>query len=500
MSAALGMAGGILDSLFAWGMEKEKSDAGQNPRCQDSLGARETPSHEDTRKMGSSSAGADNKSCPAQKQGCCNEKIKGCCTEKKESCPQQKKESCPTKTEPNTASFSPGDAKKVGQVWMQPIGLQGFAPSEVKVRLGDGMVHIHAKTEKASGPGSSLSKYEVKRIIMLPADVDRQTVSSIMTPNGTILIYASRVSQPVERKAGKPESVEKEEEDKEEKEAATASSSKDAQEKPEVAEQEAGAADGNVFIHLPDETCSQPCAEHLTEADDDWDESKASEDSTQKEIPIVDEPDTEGESEEYPSENEGKTCTMQILEEMHDHLDDEDFEQVSPEFATSTTSLDGEDECDESHENQKATADASEEVMNRKAENNTSDASENKPADEESVQKQTVTDPTWPIKRNEVTEEPSFVKEAEPFCSLIPLKDFHPEDLHIHLKENSLIVNAKQEVTHAGVTYTNLTQRRLELPQHVDAASVRCVFREDGMLVITGLPKFSNRLVPVERQ
>nr|KAG5704865.1 hypothetical protein BaRGS_001336 [Batillaria attramentaria] len=165
----------------------------------------------------------------------------GCCAKSAGVCPETKEGCCPASKTPETCT-SPSNGKKSSQVWMQPIGLQGFAPNEVKVRVADGMVHIHAKAEKSSGPGPCLSRYEMRRTVKLPEDVDQRSVSCVMTPNGSVLLYAPRPA--LEEKKGKGDAVthqlgEKTEEGKEKEETSALSAdsqhSEAAELKPESA-------------------------------------------------------------------------------------------------------------------------------------------------------------------------------------------------------------------------------------------------------------------------
>lgn len=534
MNGALGLAGNLLDSLLA-----RNSTTSQHSHCQQNHGDEKVPydDHQTSNMLPAEPVQ------PATKdQGHVEQKqAEGCCAENREGC-------CPPKRKDSTTL---NNDKNPSQVWMQPISLQGFSPSQVRVRVGDGKVHIHARMEKSSGPGPCLSGYEMMRTVKLPDDVDQQTVSCIMVTNGNLLLYAPRMTrQELEDKNGKPEPAanqpaeekqRKEEEGKQvlpEEKDQNQSSGK----RVEVhTEPKDNGIEKNAFANLAEKTfdqLKQPTSEEtsddmsatklateapkrlaemgteiLQELENEHQESRDDKHGSLETAPIVEEPDSDQSFEMQPEDNVSAGCCC---------MGDEEFEMISTGSLTDTTSLDAEEETSgDNAQKTPMTAEAPEKTNNEKRDENS-----NTPEKASETAKETCalhentsetpkpendTDPTPPVKSNPMDDklpEPNHTytrvpenvasssdDQANPFCTLISLRDYRPQDLRVQLKDLSLIVSAEREGNLGGMVFIDRTQRHLELPLHIDPESVRCVLREDGMLVVTALPKCSHRQI-----
>ena len=80
----------------------------------------------------------------------------------------------------------------------------------------------------------------------------------------------------------------------------------------------------------------------------------------------------------------------------------------------------------------------------------------------------------------------------------LPLVGFSPGDIYVKLAGHTLSIEAQRQSWLAEASYTEDVQRRLELPSHLDMSTVRCVYNNDGCLVITARPRGNSRQVPVE--
>lgn len=538
MNEALGLAGNLLDSLLA-----RNSTTSQHSHCQQNYGDEKVPydAHQTSNMFQAEPVQ------PATKdQGHVERKQdEGCCAENREGC-------CPPKRKDSTTLHNDKDPS---QAWMQPISLQGFSPSQVRVRVGNGKVHIYAGMEKSSGPGPCLGRYEMMRTVKLPDDVDQQTVSCIMVTNGNLLLYAPRMTrQELEDKNGKPEPAanqpaeEKQRKEEEGKQVLPEQKDQNQSSGKRVEVHTEPKDDGiekNVFANLSEKTfdqLKQPTSEKtsddmsatkqateapkrlaemgtetLQELENEHQESRDDKHESLETAPIVEEPDSDHSFEMQPEDNVSAGCCC---------MGDEEFEMLSTGSLTDTTSLDAEEETSgDNAQKTPMTAEAREKTNNEKRDENS-----NAPEKASETSKETVTlhentsetpkpendtDPMPPVKSNLMDDnrpEPNHTctrvpenvasssdDQANPFCTLIPLGDYRPQDLRVQLKDLSLIVSAEREGSLGGVVFVDRTQRHLELPLHIDPESVRCVLREDGMLVVTALPKRSHRQIVVEQ-
>ena len=80
----------------------------------------------------------------------------------------------------------------------------------------------------------------------------------------------------------------------------------------------------------------------------------------------------------------------------------------------------------------------------------------------------------------------------------LPLVGFSPGDIYVKLAGHTLSIEAQRQSWLAEASYTEDVQRRLELPSHLDMSTIKCVYNNDGCLVITASPRGDSRQVPVE--